>query len=436
MSTTRSEGPSAAAAAAASTQQQPAVLFRGKRPYKMLGPYLMGNQLGEGTQGKVREAVHSASLRRVAVKIVNMRLLARSKKQADEMMAREVQIHRALKHPNVIELIDDFRLDDRAKWYVVMELAIGASLQDVIDSLPSPMAEHLARHLMRQLFRALDYCHSQSVVHRDVKPSNMLVSIGGTLRLCDFGVAERLSPFETGLCSKSRGSPAFQPPEVASGDEIFCGFKVDAWAAGISLFVLITGAVPFGGASLIQLFENIARGEYGEPEAIRTNPPLLALSRGLLTVDQNERLSVGEALRQPWLSDHAASGSAGWDVGGRELVASVASAAPRIASVLRSIARMYGEESVPEEGAEDEDERIEAHPLGEELSIAAGHPGGRGGAAAKPPMMQRAESLPVSGSVANDAARSGAGAGVLLRQRSADSLPPRAGSKDDVCGIS
>ena len=60
MSTTRSEGAAAAAAAAgaANQQQQPAVLFRGKRPYKMLGPYLMGNQLGEGTQGKVREAVH------------------------------------------------------------------------------------------------------------------------------------------------------------------------------------------------------------------------------------------------------------------------------------------------------------------------------------------------------------------------------------------
>ena len=209
-----------------------AIVYKGKKPYKMVGPYLMGEALGEGTQGKVREALHSRNLRRVAIKIVNLRSQARIRSGVEELIQREVDIHKRLKHPNIIELIDHFRVENKAKYYVVMPLTTGASLQDLIDSAVTPTPDCLARLLMRQLFCALEYCHSQGVVHRDVKPSNMLVSLNGTLLLCDFGVADKISLFDSDACSKSRGSPAFQSPEMASGMESFSGFKVDAWAAG------------------------------------------------------------------------------------------------------------------------------------------------------------------------------------------------------------
>ena len=78
-------------------------------------------------------------------------------------------------------------------------------------------------------------------------------------RLADFGVSEELGRYDAGdACSKSRGSPAFQPPEVAAGHESFSGFKVDAWAAGVTLFLCTSGRVPFEGSSLMHLFEQIA----------------------------------------------------------------------------------------------------------------------------------------------------------------------------------
>ena len=135
-------------------------------------------------------------------------------------------------------------------------------------------------------------------------PSKVMVGTDGVLKIADFGVSEQLSEYESAdTCSKSRGSPAFQPPEVASGSLQFSGFKVDVWAAGISLFLLTTGRVPFEGTSLINLFENIAKGSFEIPPRIAADKPLVDLIRGLLMVDQQERLSVSDALKHRWLDE-------------------------------------------------------------------------------------------------------------------------------------
>lgn len=331
-----------------------------KKPFKLMDlrkppskhkQYMMGEILGEGAQGKVREAIDSETLQRVAIKRINLRQL-RKIRHAEENLRKEITIHSKLKHKHVIEMLDSFVNDEKQKVYIVYEHVAGGSLQDVADSLPdNVLPATLMRRCTYQLFDALAYCHSCGVVHRDIKPSNLLISIEGVLKVGDFGVAEELDRYdEHDTCSKSRGSPAFQSPEVAAGKESFSGFKVDVWAAGVSLFLLMSGQVPFEGSSIVHLFELIELGKYDIPERIAADAKLRDLICGLLVVDETTRLSVQDARKHTWLDG---AEDEGWSDEDRRLVSAVVLGSVRPLVVMRSVARMYGEEPPLEEALEE-----------------------------------------------------------------------------------
>ena len=129
-----------------------AIIYQGKKGYKMVRQYLMGDLLGEGAQGKVKEAVDSESLRRVAIKIINLRQL-RKVRNAEENLRHELSIHRRLKQANVVELIEEFRVAEKEKLYVVLELVNGGSLQQLADSMPDHiLPERLTARFTRMLF--------------------------------------------------------------------------------------------------------------------------------------------------------------------------------------------------------------------------------------------------------------------------------------------
>ncbi|XP_046956704.1 serine/threonine-protein kinase STK11 isoform X3 [Lynx rufus] len=149
---------------------------------------------------------------------------------------REIQLLRRLRHKNVIQLVDVLYNEEKQKMYMVMEYCV-CGMQEMLDSVPEKRFPVCQAHgYFCQLVDGLEYLHSQGIVHKDIKPGNLLLTTGGTLKISDLGVAEALHPFaEDDTCRTSQGSPAFQPPEIANGLDTFSGFKVDIWSAGVTL---------------------------------------------------------------------------------------------------------------------------------------------------------------------------------------------------------
>lgn len=257
---------------------------------KLIGKYLMGDALGEGSYGKVKEMLDSENLRRCAVKIMKRRKLRRIP-NGELNVQREIQLLKRLLHPNVIKLYDVIYDEQKQKMYMIMEYCVG-ELQEMLDNTEQHKFPIWQAHgYFRQLLNGLDYLHCQGIIHKDIKPGNLLLATDGTLKISDFGVAERLGPFAVDdTCRTSQGSPAFQPPEIANGLETFSGFKVDIWAAGVTLYNITTGKYPFEGENIYKLFENIGRGEFTVPEGV--DDSLADLLRGMLNANPGERLTI------------------------------------------------------------------------------------------------------------------------------------------------
>ncbi|XP_074060633.1 serine/threonine-protein kinase STK11 isoform X5 [Macrotis lagotis] len=212
---------------------------------------------------------------------------------------REIQLLRRLRHKNVIQLVDVLYNEEKQKMYMVMEYCV-CGMQEMLDSVPEKRFPVFQAHgYFCQLIDGLEYLHSQGIVHKDIKPGNLLLTTNGTLKISDLGVAEALHPFaEDDTCRTSQGSPAFQPPEIANGLDTFSGFKVDIWSAGVTLYNITTGLYPFEGDNIYKLFENIGKGDYTIPGDC--GPPLSDLLKGMLEYEPSKRFSIQQIRQHNW----------------------------------------------------------------------------------------------------------------------------------------
>ncbi|XP_016359770.1 serine/threonine-protein kinase STK11 [Sinocyclocheilus anshuiensis] len=213
---------------------------------------------------------------------------------------KEIQLLRRLQHKNVIQLVDVLYNEEKQKMYMVMEYCV-CGMQEMLDSVPEKRFPVFQAHgYFCQLLDGLEYLHSQGIVHKDIKPGNLLLTTDGALKISDLGVAEALHPFaEDDTCRTSQGSPAFQPPEIANGLDTFSGFKVDIWSAGVTLYNITTSLYPFEGDNIYKLFENIGKGDYTVPE--ECGPLLSDLLRGMLEYDPVKRFSIQHIRQHNWV---------------------------------------------------------------------------------------------------------------------------------------
>ncbi|XP_068315943.1 serine/threonine-protein kinase ATG1a-like isoform X2 [Pyrus communis] len=266
---------------------------------RLIGDYILGPKVGSGSFAVVWRSRHRQLGTEVAVKEIDKKPL--SPKVSDNVL-KEISILSTINHPNIIRLFEAIETEDRI--YLVLEYCDGGDLADYIRR-HGKVSETVARHFMRQLAAGLQVLQEKHLIHRDLKPQNLLLSttVEDTplLKIGDFGFARFLIE---GLADTLCGSPLYMAPEIILNQKY--DEKADLWSVGAILFQLVTGKPPFDGNNHFQLFQNILTStELRFPDGAleELHPDCVDLCRSLLRLKPAERLSFTEFFNHKFLRD-------------------------------------------------------------------------------------------------------------------------------------
>ncbi|XP_051643896.1 serine/threonine-protein kinase 36 isoform X3 [Manacus candei] len=252
--------------------------------------YHVLEMIGEGSFGRVYKGRRKHSAQVVALKFIPK--VGRSEKELKNLQ-REIEIMRGLHHPNIIQMLDSFETDKEV--VVVTDYAEGELFQILEDdgSLPEDQVQTIAA----QLVSALYYLHSHRILHRDMKPQNILLGKDGVVKLCDFGFARAMS-IHTMVLTSIKGTPLYMSPELV--EERPYDHTADLWSVGCILYELFVGTPPFYTNSIFQLVSLIVKDPVKWPTAM--SPVFKSFLQGLLMKDPHQRLSWPELLSHPFIA--------------------------------------------------------------------------------------------------------------------------------------
>ncbi|NXL55973.1 STK36 kinase, partial [Chordeiles acutipennis] len=252
--------------------------------------YHVLEMIGEGSFGRVYKGRRKHSAQVVALKFIPK--VGRSEKELKNLQ-REIEIMRGLHHPNIIQMLDSFETNKEV--VVVTDYAEGELFQILEDdgSLPEDQVQTIAA----QLVSALYYLHSHRILHRDMKPQNILLGKDGVVKLCDFGFARAMS-IHTMVLTSIKGTPLYMSPELV--EERPYDHTADLWSVGCILYELFVGTPPFYTSSIFQLVSLIVKDPVKWPAAI--SPVFKSFLQGLLMKDPRQRLSWPELLSHPFVA--------------------------------------------------------------------------------------------------------------------------------------
>ena len=255
-----------------------------------VGFYDIDRTIGKGNFATVKLAKHRITKSRVALKIIN-------KKQLDESdlmkTYREINILKKLHHVNIVRLYQVMASNNML--YLVTEHASNGELFEFLAE-HGRMEEPEAQRIFWQIILAVEYCHQQGIVHRDLKVENLLFDSYWDIKIADFGFSNTYKPNK--LLDTWCGSPPYAAPEIFQGQD-YDGQKLDIWSMGVILYVLVCGCLPFDGDTLQELRERVLCGRYRVPYFLSQNCE--SLIQKILVLDPVKRYTVAQIKEHSWM---------------------------------------------------------------------------------------------------------------------------------------
>ena len=255
--------------------------------------YRVVRQLGVGGMGVVWEAHDERLNRSIAIKELRTQhgVTDSETEVITQRAIREARISARLQHPYAVSVFDV--VEHEGKPCIVMELVPSMPLSDVMRELGSLDPQEAAR-VGAQVASALAAAHALGIVHRDVKPGNILIGDDGTARICDFGISRAYGDATLTMTGMITGTPAYLAPETARGQE--STYASDVFSLGATLYAAVEGEPPFGNdGNAIAVLYRVAAGELRQPERAGALAPLLL---AMLSPEPADRPSMAEAAAQ------------------------------------------------------------------------------------------------------------------------------------------
>jgi serine/threonine-protein kinase len=235
---------------------------------RQLGRYEVLGELGQGAMGVVYKAKDPLIDRVVAIKTINLSLAMEEKEEYEGRFYQEAKAAGRLNHPNIVTIYDVGKSGDIA--YIAMEFLEGRELRDILnEGTLLPVDQVLS--IVAQVALGLAYAHEHDIVHRDVKPSNIMVIRDGHAKITDFGIARMASASVRTQTGMVLGSPKYMSPEQVMGKTI--DQRSDVFSLGVMLYEMLTGQAPFNGENVNAIMYQTLNAVPAPPNSLNPNIP-------------------------------------------------------------------------------------------------------------------------------------------------------------------